>query len=91
MSGTWVTRVWQEFRAGNLTRAARDVLPDPADLPGAGRPDLPEPRHPGRARRLPRQHRFPSPAGRPRPGAGQLGRTPGQGRVAQPEELEQYC
>ena len=26
MSGTWTQRVWQEFRAGNLTRAARDVL-----------------------------------------------------------------
>ncbi len=26
MSGTWTARVWQEFRAGNLTRAARDVL-----------------------------------------------------------------
>jgi Helix-turn-helix domain len=23
---TWINRVWQEFRAGNLTRAARDVL-----------------------------------------------------------------
>jgi hypothetical protein len=22
----WVTRIWQEFHAGNLTRAARDVL-----------------------------------------------------------------
>jgi hypothetical protein len=26
MSGTWIARVWQEFHAGNLTRAHRDVL-----------------------------------------------------------------
>jgi hypothetical protein len=23
---TWINRIWQEYRAGNLTRAARDVL-----------------------------------------------------------------
>src|SRR5271165_1097990 len=26
LSDTWTARVWAEFRAGNLTRAARDVL-----------------------------------------------------------------
>ena len=26
MPTPWTTRIWQEFRAGNLTRAARDVL-----------------------------------------------------------------
>jgi hypothetical protein len=26
MPTTWTTRVWQEYRAGNLTRAYRDVL-----------------------------------------------------------------
>ena len=26
MPTPWTTRIWQEYRAGNLTRAARDVL-----------------------------------------------------------------
>jgi hypothetical protein len=26
MTTTWTNRIWQEYRAGNLTRAARDVL-----------------------------------------------------------------
>jgi hypothetical protein len=26
MPTTWTARVWQEYRAGNLTRAYRDVL-----------------------------------------------------------------
>jgi hypothetical protein len=32
----WTTRVWQEFRAGNLTRAARDVLLCLRTFRGAG-------------------------------------------------------
>ncbi len=33
---TWRTRVWQEFKIGNLTRAARDVLLTLATYRGAG-------------------------------------------------------
>jgi Helix-turn-helix domain len=36
MPTPWTTRIWQEFRAGNLTRAARDVLLTLHTYRGAG-------------------------------------------------------
>ena len=36
MSTPWTARVWQEFRAGNLTRTARDVLLTLATYRGHG-------------------------------------------------------
>ena len=87
----WTSRIWQEFRAGNLTRAGRDVLLTLRTYRGHGGLICPSHATLADRARLPRQHGLAGATGCPRPRAGAMDRTPGARRVAQPEDQQPLC
>jgi hypothetical protein len=84
MPKSWTARVWQEFRADNLTRACRDVLLTLRTFRGHGGVAHPSHENPCQPRRLLRPHGAASATGCPRPWPCAMDRAARAGRLAVP-------